>query len=191
MALMLKQEICEYRKEIVLLDGSKISLRPICSDDKVALQAFHCRLSAETIFQRYQYAKGALTESDLKGFCEVDYYDTMALVAETERDGQKQIIGVGRYYRLADPAAAEVAFVVQDSEQRKGLGSQLLQHLAVLAWCNGILYFVGEVLRANGKMLSVFRKSDPHMENTVDDPRTCSISVSVAEAMVRSPSLHC
>jgi GNAT superfamily N-acetyltransferase len=191
MALMLKQEICEYRKEIVLLDGSKISLRPICADDKLALQAFHCRLSAETIFQRFQYVKGALTESDLKGFCEVDYDSTLALVAETERDGQRQIIGVGRYYRLADPQVAEVAFVIQDSEQRKGIGTLLLKHLAILAWYNGIRYFVGEVLRSNGKMLSVFRKSDPNMENVVDDPRTCSITVSVAEAMVRSPSLHC
>jgi GNAT superfamily N-acetyltransferase len=191
MALMLRQEICEYRQEVSLIDGTKVTLRPIRSSDKTALQEFHSRLSPDTRFLRYQYVKGDLTESDLKNFCDVDYSNTLALVAEIDVGGQPQIVGVGRYYRLADPQVAEVAFVVQDNEQRKGIGTHLLRHLAILAWYNDIRYFVGEVLRANGTMLSVFRKSDPYMENVVDDPRTCSVTVSVAEAMVRNPTLLC
>ncbi len=191
MALMLKQEIGNYREEVVLRDGSKVVLRSIRADDKDGLQAFHGRLSEDTIFQRFQYVKGQLTDADLKTFCDLDFENNVALVAEAERDGETQIIGVGRYCRLADPETAEVAFVVQDSEQRKGIGSLLLRHLAALAWQMGIRYFVGEVLRANGKMLSVFHKSDPYMESEVDDPRTCSVTVSVAEAMVRTPPLKC
>jgi hypothetical protein len=64
--------------------------------------------------------KTRLTESDLEQYCDLDYYDTFAIVAEMRRQGGNEIAGVGRYVRrntLSD--AAEVAFVVEDSEQGK------------------------------------------------------------------------
>ncbi len=173
----------DYRKEITLLDGSKATVRPIVCEDKPALLEFHSRLSEETLFLRYHYFKGKLTDSDLKNFCEIDYSDVMALVAEAEREGRKAIIGVGRYSRIPPDHTAEVAFVVQDNEQHKGIGTQLLKYLAILAWQRGIRYFVGEVLRQNGRMLSIFRKSDPKMEQEIDSPCTCNVILSVAEIM--------
>ncbi len=184
---MSNRSIFNFQQEITLLDGNKAVLRPICSADKNALLAFHSRLSADTRFLRYQYLKGELTEEDLKTFCEVDYDNTLALVAEVEHAGQKEVIGVGRYYRLPDEHSAEVAFVVQDSEQRKGLGTQLLKRLAMIAQQNDINYFVAEVLRINGKMLSIFRKSDPGMKYIIGDSSTCTIIISVAEAANRCP----
>jgi GNAT superfamily N-acetyltransferase len=171
----------DYRKEINLLDGSKAIIRPIDCDDKAALVEFHSRLSEETLFLRYHYFKGKLTDSDLKIFCDIDYSDVLALVAEGERDGRKEIIGVGRYSRIPPDHTAEVAFVVQDNAQQQGVGTQLLKHLAILAWQRGIHYFVGEVLRQNGRMLSIFRKSAPKMGQEVDSPCTCNVILSVAE----------
>ena len=173
----------DYRQEITLLDGSKAIIRPILREDRNALLAFHSRLSEETRFLRYHYLKGELTEEDLKNFCEIDYHDSMALIAETEKEGYKEIIGVGRYFRLPHDHTAEVAFVVQDTAQKKGIGTQLLKHLAILAWQQDIRHFVGEVLRQNGRMLSIFRKSDPGMGQEIDSPCTCNITISVAEAM--------
>ena len=72
--------------------------------------------------------------------------------------------------------------MVRDSEQNKGIGSHLLKYLAEFAWQAGIQSFCGEVLRHNGKMLSIFRRSDPTMKQEVDCPSTCAITVSVAEA---------
>ena len=172
-----------YLREIVLTDGTRAVLRPICSADKAALLAFHSRLSADSLFLRYHYSKGQLTEKDLKDLCDIDYVSTMALVAEVERNGMKEIIGVGRYIRLPFDHTAEVAFVVQDSEQSKGIGTQLLRHLSTLAWQKDIYFFFGEVLRQNCKMLSIFRKSDPRMKQEVDSPSTCTVTLSVAEAM--------
>jgi GNAT superfamily N-acetyltransferase len=63
--------------------------------------------------------------------------------------------------------------------QGKGIGTQLLRHLAILARQQGIHHFVGEVLRNNGKMLSVFNKCDPGLEYEVDSPSTCNINTSV------------
>jgi GNAT superfamily N-acetyltransferase len=184
---MVKQSIADYEHEIELLDGKKVTLRPICSADKSALVAFHNRLSDATRFLRYQYIKNTLTEADLKNFCEIDYDDTVALVAEEEISGCRSIIGVGQYYRLKDPRTAEVAFVVQDSEQGKGIGTQLVKHLAICAWGKNIRYFTAEVMRTNWRMLSIFRKSDPEMENLVEGGSTCTVTFRVAEAMYRTP----
>jgi GNAT superfamily N-acetyltransferase len=181
-----KQQM-DYSREVTLKDGSKAVLRPIRSTDKAALLDFHSRLSAETKFLRYHYSKGGLTEGDLKTFCEVDYRDNMALVAEGNREGKTQLLGVGRYSRLPDRHTAEVAFVVQDSEQGKGIGSQLLKQLAEFAWQADITYFFGEVLRQNGRMLSIFRKSDPGMKQEVDCPSTCTVTVSVEEIRQSEP----
>jgi hypothetical protein len=176
----------EFRREIVLSDGSLATLRPICSADKQALVAFHSRLSAESLFLRYHYSKGQLTEKDLQDLCDIDYSTTMALVAEVERNGHREIIGVGRYIRLPFDHTAEVAFIVQDSEQNKGIGTQLLQNLAILAWQKEIYFFFGEVLRQNGKMLTIFRKSDPGMKQEADSACTCTVTLSTAEVLRRA-----
>jgi len=69
-----------------------------------------------------------------------------------------ELIAVARYDRLTDdPAAAEVAFVVLDHEQDRGIASVLLQHLAAAARERGIPRFVAETLTENQAMLSVFR----------------------------------
>jgi RimJ/RimL family protein N-acetyltransferase len=183
MTMILNRKPPNYFKDVVLADGRHITVRPIGPQDKDALQAFHTRLSGETRFLRYHYSKGALTEKDLKDFCDLDYYEAVALVAEMEVEGEKQIIGVGRYNRLPIPHAAEVAFVVQDNEQNKGIGTELLKHLSTLAWQQEIRYFVGEVLRQNSRMLKVFRNSDPRMSQEVDSNTTCNVTISVAEAM--------
>ncbi len=184
--VQLNKDICTFREEITLLDGSKAVLKPICPEDKERLRIFHKLLSEESRFLRYQYSKGELTESDLKNFCDLDFYNNLALVAEKERNGEIEIAGGGRYCRLSDFQTAEVAFVVQDSEQRKGIGTQLLKHLAVFAWERGIRFFVAELLRTNTNMLSIFRKSDPKLGYT-DEYSTSTVLLSVEEVMRRGP----
>ena len=176
-----------FHLEVKLRDGSPAILRPILTEDKASLIEFHSHLSEDTRFLRYHYTKGNLTDEDLRTFCDIDYRDTLALIAEGAREGRTVILGVGRYSRLPKSDSAEVAFVVRDSEQNKGIGSILLKHLAEFAWQAGIRTFCGEVLRHNAKMLTIFRKCDPAMVQEVDCPSTCSITVSTAEARLREP----
>ncbi len=184
-------DIRNYEESITLRDGRTVLIRSIQPDDKMALRAFHSRLSPESLFLRYHYSKGPLTEEDLKNFCEIDYCENLGLVVEKEEsNSQKSIIGVGRYCRLPGTDLAEVAFVVEDAEQRQGIGTHLLEHLARLAWQQGIHYFFGEVLRQNGKMLSIFRKSDPLLKQEIDDHTTCTVTLSVAQAMHHYPTSH-
>ncbi len=154
---------------VALRDGRTALLRPICSEDKCGIAALHSRLSPDTKFLRFHYMKTRLTESDLEQYCDLDYYDTFAIVAEMRRQGSNEIAGVGRYVRLNTLSdAAEVAFVVEDSEQGNGIGTQLLLVLADIAKDRGINTFVAELLNENVIMMDIFRKYRPELRQTID-----------------------
>jgi N-acetylglutamate synthase-like GNAT family acetyltransferase len=88
-------------------------------------------------------------------FTHVDYAERMAFVVTD--DGR--IVAVGRYERLQDTDEAEVAFVVTDDYQHRGIGSRLLVHLAEVARGQGIARFHAQTLSENRDMLSVFLSS--------------------------------
>ena len=102
-------------------------VRPIRPDDRDRLVAFHSRLSERTVYLRYFAPHPTLSERDLDRFTHVDHGDRVALVAQLGAD----LIGVGRYDRIdGGTDDAEVAFVVDDAHQGRGIGSVLLEHLA-------------------------------------------------------------
>ncbi|MCB1016705.1 MAG: GNAT family N-acetyltransferase, partial [Acidimicrobiales bacterium] len=93
-----------------------------------------------------------LSEAWLTRLTTVDYVDRMALVGVLNDD----LVAVGRYDRLDDPRRAEVAFTVEDAHQGRGIGTLLLEHLALAARERGIDTFAAEVLTGNRRMLDVF-----------------------------------
>jgi GNAT superfamily N-acetyltransferase len=117
------------------------------------LVAFHSQLSPASVYRRFFSAKPTLTDDEVTRFTTVDYDDRVALVAELSG----QLIGVARYERLAALHDAEVAFVVADEHQGRGIGTMLLEHLAAAARERGITRFVAETLADNRAMLSVFQ----------------------------------
>lgn len=135
--------------------GLRLGIRPIRPADGPGLVAFHASLSSWSIYLRYFGAHPELTGGDVEKFTHVDYHDRLALVVEHEG----RIVGVGRYDRLGAGTEAEVAFVVADAYQRKGIGGLLLERLAVAARQNGIDVFVADVLAENRAMVEVFRRS--------------------------------
>ncbi len=154
---------------VALRDGRTTLLRPICSEDREGIVSFHSRLSPDTRFLRFHYVKNKLTENDLEQYCDVDYYDTFAMVAEMTRSRGSEIVGVGRYVRLAPCSdSAEVAFVVEDGEQNNGIGTQLLLVLVDIARERGINTFVAELLNENAIMMDIFRKYRPELHQTID-----------------------
>lgn len=153
---------------VELLDGRRALLRDICALDKVAILAFFDRLSPETRFLRFHYVKTRLAPDELDQYCCVDYHDTFGLVAEMWRGEHVEIVAVGRYSRLPCFDSAEVAFVVEDKEQGKGIGTHLLRVLSTIAKERGIKTFVAELLSDNVIMLDIFRKHDPGLKQMVD-----------------------
>ena len=128
-------------------------LRPIRPSDADALVRFHAGLSQRTRYLRYFSAYPRIPERDLLRFTNVDHHDRVAFVAELGGE----IIAVGRYERHAGTDEAEVAFVVADAHQGRGIGSVLLEHLAAAAREVGIRRFVAVVLAENVGMIRVFR----------------------------------
>jgi acyl-CoA synthetase (NDP forming)/GNAT superfamily N-acetyltransferase len=114
---------------------------------------------------RFFAFKARLTSKELKRFTEVDYKDRVALVITIGGE----ILGIGRYDRLADPQEAEVAFNIADAHQGRGIGSILLEHLAAAARENGIRKFSAEVLPENRKMLMVFSDAGYDVKRHFDD----------------------
>src|ERR671918_1882463 len=142
-----------WTSDVVLVDGGTARIRPIEPSDGPALVAFHGRLSPESVYARFFSAKPTLTDAEVERFTHVDHDARVALVAELG----DRLVGVARYDRTADEREAEVAFVVADEHQGRGIGTVLLEHLAAAARERGITRFVAETLPGNRKMLEVFR----------------------------------
>nr|WP_204342328.1 bifunctional GNAT family N-acetyltransferase/acetate--CoA ligase family protein [Micromonospora terminaliae] len=139
--------------DVLLSDGTTVQLRQIRPDDAAAIVAMHARFSERTRYLRYFSPYPRIPERDLQRFVVVDHRDREAFVVLAG----DRIVAVGRYERLGPGSPeAEVAFVVEDAYQGRGIGSVLLEHLADAARRYGIVHFVAEVLPANGAMLRVF-----------------------------------
>jgi len=139
--------------DVLLSDGSTVHIRPIQPEDADRIVALHSRFSDRTRYLRYFSPYPRIPARDLARFVTVDHRNREALVASIGDD----LIAVGRYDRLGEGAPdAEVAFVVEDAHQGRGLGSILLEHLASAAQGHGITRFVAEVLPQNQTMLRVF-----------------------------------
>ncbi|MFC3505193.1 GNAT family N-acetyltransferase [Micromonospora krabiensis] len=139
--------------DVLLSDGTTVQLRQIRPADAPGIVAMHSRFSERTRYLRYFSPYPRIPDRDLQRFVTVDHRDREAFVVLAGGG----IVAVGRYERLGPEAPeAEVAFVVEDAYQGRGIGSVLLEHLADAARRVGIVHFVAEVLPANGAMLRVF-----------------------------------
>ncbi|HCT81462.1 MAG TPA: GNAT family N-acetyltransferase [Micromonosporaceae bacterium] len=139
--------------DVLLSDGTTVHLRQIDPSDAEAVVAMHGRFSERTRYMRYFSPYPRIPARDLERFVNVDHVSREALVVSSGSN----LVGVGRYERLGPGATdAEVAFVVEDAYQGRGVGSVLLEHLAAAAREVGIERFVAEVLPANATMLRVF-----------------------------------
>lgn len=152
-----------YAIEALLRDGTSISIRAIRPDDKVRLLDLFTHLSSRSVYFRFFQSKPRLSDVELQRFTELDFVQNAALVATMHESDREQIIGVGHYYGVEDDgkpsSRAEVAFEVADAHQGRGIGTLLLEHLAVLARAQGIDTFEAYVLGENNRMLQVFDAS--------------------------------
>ena len=164
----------------VLLDGSNVTVRPIASTDSAALNDFHERCSDRTHYRRFFSSAKHLQPDMLERFVNVDHNDREALVALLD----DRIIAVARYDRLPDRSTAEVAFVVEDEHQGKGLATTLLHQLADLAAARAIVDLRAETLAENTEMQHVFRKSGyPVRSNRhADDPSIIEFCMTIGKS---------
>src|SRR3954470_19862103 len=116
-------------------------VRPITPDDKPLLVAGLRALSPESAMKRFLSPKVSFSASELRYLTEVDQHDHIAFVA-LEGD---RLVAVARCVRTG-PDVADVAIVVGDPWQGRGLGRSLLHLLAKRASAEGITRFAGTML---------------------------------------------
>ena len=197
-----------WEADVVLRDGGTARIRPITTDDAERLVSFYEQVSDESKYYRFFAPYPRLSAKDVHRFTHHDYVDRVGLAVTVGGE----FIATVRYDRIdADglPASApadeaEVAFLVQDAHQGRGVASALLEHIAAVARERGIRRFAAEVLPANNKMIKVFtgrrihpeaqlrgrrRPPGPSTSNPPPSPSPCSAPASSAPR--RAPCSGC
>lgn len=163
-----------WEADVVLRDGGTARIRPITPDDAERLVSFYEQVSDESKYYRFFAPYPRLSDRDVHRFTHHDYVDRVGLAATVGGE----FIATVRYDRINDqglPAKdpeddqAEVAFLVQDAHQGRGVASALLEHIAAVARERGIRRFAAEVLPANSKMIKVFTDAGYTQKRTFED----------------------
>ncbi|MFE9848488.1 GNAT family N-acetyltransferase [Streptomyces sp. NPDC005576] len=162
-----------WEADVVLRDGGTARIGPITPDDAGRLVSFFEQVSDESKYYRFFAPYPRLSDRDVHRFTHHDYVDRVGLAATVGGE----FIATVRYDRIDDrgrPASApadeaEVAFLVQDSHQGRGVASVLLEHIAAVARERGIRRFAAEVLPANTKMIKVFRDAGYTQQRSFED----------------------
>ncbi|MBY8820275.1 GNAT family N-acetyltransferase [Streptomyces cinereoruber] len=158
---------------MVLRDGGTARIRPITTDDADRLVSFYEQVSDESKYYRFFAPYPRLSAKDVHRFTHHDFVDRVGLAATVGGE----FIATVRYDRIDDrglPASApadeaEVAFLVQDAHQGRGVASALLEHIAAVARERGIRRFAAEVLPANTKMIKVFTDAGYTQKRSFED----------------------
>ena len=148
--------------DVGLRDGSTARLRPVLPSDLYDVGDLFGRLSAESSRMRFHGVHRPSME-ELRRFVEVDYRDVFGLVAEATVEGEPRIVALASYFTTGDEKA-EIAIVVDDSFQGRGVGSILIEHLAEAASEAGVETLEALILSGNSEMIDVVRSLELPVE---------------------------
>lgn len=153
-----------WEADVLLRDGRTAHIRPIQPEDRDLLVEFYSRVSDQSKYYRFFSPMPELSERDLDRFTKVDHRDRVAMILLVAG----QMIAVGRYDTIR-PGYAEVAFLVEDAHQGRGIGQLLLEHLAQAGRERGIEEFVAEVLPDNQAMIHTFKDAGYQVRSAFED----------------------
>ncbi|WP_024519583.1 GNAT family N-acetyltransferase [Bradyrhizobium sp. Tv2a-2] len=142
-----------------LRDGRTVDIRALHRDDRDDMLAAVGRTSGASLQRRFFGIKRGFSEAETAFFMDIDFEKHVALVALLDEGGRPTIVGGGRYVLVRD-GEAELAFLVIDAYQGKGIGRLLIKHLIAIANTKGLHALTAEVLPENAAMLRLFRDFD-------------------------------
>ncbi len=159
----------DRRRVVVLADGTEAGLRPILPTDEQGIKELMYSLSQDTLYQRFMNRYQQFGAKQLLDFIYVDHRQNVALVLTIPEARGEEIIAVARYFLDEASNRAEVAFLVRDDWQGRGIGKLLLEALVVIAKRSGLRGFTALVLRDNRKMQAVFNHSGLTVKSFLED----------------------
>lgn len=159
----------QYPEELEIVttirSGLTVILRPVKISDEPLLKNFYYSLSESTIYKRFMSVRKDMPHEQLqKFFVAIDYTKEMVILAILRDKKKETVVGLGQYRGHPEHHTAEVAIMVDDKYQNKGIGTELLIHLTYIAGKQGLLGFSAEVLKENRTMMHLFEKMGFAME---------------------------
>ncbi|RMF01320.1 MAG: GNAT family N-acetyltransferase [Chloroflexi bacterium] len=148
--------------------GKELLLRPVKISDEPLLKDFFYSLSDESLHRRFMSMKKSIPHERLQELVVIDYTNDMVILAVNVEEEIEEVVGIGQYSIDEISHTADVAFAVRDEWQGKGIGTELMKYLTVLAKKRGLLGFTADVLADNWGMLRVFNKMGFQMEKHFD-----------------------
>jgi len=165
-------EHVQYPEEIerydTLRDGTQIFFRPVKPTDEPALSEMLYSLSTQSVRSRYFTHTMTFPHKDVQKLTNIDYENDLAIVGVVPGPAGEEIVAIAQYFLDPKTQAAEVAFIVQDEWQQKGMGSFLLDYITQIARQRGVRRFTAAVLASNKPMLAIFHNTGYKVETEFD-----------------------
>ena len=150
-------------------DGTLLKIRPVNINDETIIKDLFYSLSDQSFQRRFMSMRLDMTHERRQEFVVIDYTKELVLLAFVVTPNKEIPAGMGQMLKDEKSHTAEVAFAVSDTMQNRGIGSELLAYLILLAKREGLLGFTAEVLVENRPMLHVFEKMFPNIEKKIED----------------------
>jgi acetyltransferase len=153
----------EYISSWTLADGTAVTFRPIRPEDEPLMVEFHKTLSEQSVYRRFFFLDrldSRVAHERLVRQCFIDYDREVALVTESVdlQTGHREILGVGRLKRQPFPTEGELAVIVGDRYQGRGLGTEMVRRLIDVARHEGLRRIIALILSENTAMLALARR---------------------------------
>jgi acetyltransferase len=166
--------------------GMPVVIRPIRPEDELLMVKFHGTLSEQSVYLRYFHMEkldSRVAHDRLLRKCFIDYDREMALVADWQNPstGEHEILAVGRMTKVPDACEAEVAVLVSDQAQKRGLGTELVRRLIEVARDEKLERIIAVVLPENYGMMALARSFHFTIRNSADS-RVIVAVLSLAES---------
>jgi acetyltransferase len=163
----------EYVAPWTLNDGTSLLVRPIRPEDEPLLAEFHTTISETSVQLRYFHAMSLasrIRHERLTRVCFNDYDREICLVAERRNpeNDRDEIVGIARLTRLRHSDQAEFAIIISDRMQGRGLGTHLIARLLEIGKREGLRMIVAEILRCNGDMIDLCRRTGFELLDNLD-----------------------
>ncbi|HTO22926.1 MAG TPA: bifunctional acetate--CoA ligase family protein/GNAT family N-acetyltransferase, partial [Spirochaetia bacterium] len=163
-----------YMAPWTLKDGTHVTIRPIRPEDEPIMVRFHETLSDRSVYLRYFHLMNLEQRTKherLMRICFIDYDREMALVAvrRNPENGESEILGVGRLTKIHGTNEAEVAVLISDNWQGRGLGKELLARLLIVGADEKLSLLTADILPDNRAVMRICEKLGFELKHSVED----------------------
>ena len=149
--------------------GLEVYFRAIKPSDEDQMRRLFYRFSDKAVYYRYFSPIKAMPHTKMQEYVNVDYRRTMSIVGLVRESGMETIIAEARYVVSKERPVADVAFIVDEEYQGRGIGNYMLNVLIRAAMKRGLEGFTADVLADNKSMMKVFEKGPCPAQTRIED----------------------